>query len=282
MSSDVLGQGVVAPADEGQRPGREDEVDRRARTRPERDVALELGQAVRLGRPGGRRQPDGVLEQGRVDVDVVGGGLHREQAIGRQDLRDVGHRAGHPLDDDELLGRRRVADQHLEHEAVDLGLGQRVGALGLDRVLGGQDQERAGDLERLAPDRHLALLHDLEQRALDLGRRAVDLIGQQQVGEDRAEGRPELARLLVVDARADEVGRDEVRRELDPLELAADPVRERLDGHRLGQPGHALDEDVTARQQRDDQPLEQVVLTDDDLLDLVEQALHRGGPVLAG
>ena len=59
-------------------------------------------------------------------------------------------------------------------------------------------------------------------------------------------------------------------------------VGERLDGHRLGQPGHALDEDVAAREERDDQPLEQVVLTDDDLLDLVQQALHRGGPVLAG
>ena len=50
----------------------------------------------------------------------------------------------------------------------------------------------------------------------------------------------------------------------------------------LARPGHALDEDVPARQQRDDQPLEQVVLADDDLLDLVEHALHRGGPVLAG
>ena len=135
-------------------------------------------------------------------------------------------------------------------------------------------------MKRLAPDRDLALLHHLEQRALDLGRRAVDLVGEQQVGEDRAERRPELARLLVVDARADQVGGDEVGRELDPLELAADRLGQGLDGHRLGQARHALDEDVAARQQRDDQPLEQVVLPDDDLLDLVEQALHRGGAVL--
>ena len=176
----------------------------------------------------------------------------------------------------------RVADEHLHHEPVDLRLGQRVGALGLDRVLGRQDEERARDLEGLAPDRHLPLLHDLEQRALDLGGRAVDLVGEEEVGEDRAERRPELARLLVVDPRADQVGRDEVGRELDALELAADRLGQRLDRHRLGKARDALDEDVAAGEQRDDQPLQQVVLADDDLLDLVEQALHRGGAVLAG
>ena len=51
-----------------------------------------------------------------------------------------------------------------------------------------------------------------------------------------------------------------------------------LDRHRLGQAGDALDEEVAAREQGDDQPLEQVVLADDDLLDLVEHALHRDGP----
>ena len=29
----------------------------------------------------------------------------------------------------------------VEHEAVELGFGQRVGALHLDRVLGGEDEE---------------------------------------------------------------------------------------------------------------------------------------------
>ena len=85
----------------------------------------------------------------------------------------------------------------------------------------------------------------------------------------------ELAGLLVVDPGPDEVGRDEVRRELDALEVAADRLGERLDGHRLGQAGHALDEQVAAGQEGDDHPLEQVVLADDDLLDLVQQALHR-------
>ena len=41
-----------------------------------------------------------------------------------------------------LVAGAGVADHHLEHEAVDLGLGQRVGSLLLDRVLRGQDEKR--------------------------------------------------------------------------------------------------------------------------------------------
>ena len=236
---------------------------------------------MRLGSPRGGGQPDRVGHERRVDEDPVGGPLHREEAVGRHDPLGGRHDAGHPLDDDELLGLGRVADDDLHHESVDLGLRQGVGALGLDRVLRREDEERVRDLVGLAADRDLALLHDLEQRALDLGRRPVDLVGEQQVREDRPERRPELARLLVVDPRADEVGRDEVRRELDALELAADRVGHGLDRHRLGEARHALDEDVAADEQRDDEPLEEVVLADDDLLHLVEQALHRRRSVLS-
>ena len=49
---------------------------------------------------------------------------------------------------------------------------------------------------------------------------------------------------------------------------------QRLDGQRLGQAGHALDEEMAARQERHEHPLEQVVLADDDLLDLVQEWLQ--------
>ena len=52
-------------------------------------------------------------------------------------------------------------------------------------------------------------------------------------------------------------------------------LRQRLDRHRLGQPGHALDQQVAAGQQRDEHPLQQLVLADDGLLDLVERLLER-------
>ena len=127
---------------------------------------------------------------------------------------------------------------------------------------------------RLAGDRHLVFLHHFEQRALHLRRRAVDFVGEQQVGEHRAERRRELAGLLVVDARADQVGGHQVGRELDALERAAHRARQRLDRQRLGEAGHAFDQQVSLRQDRHQHALEEMVLADDDLLDLVEDALH--------
>jgi hypothetical protein len=82
---------------------------------------------------------------------------------------------------------------------------------------------------------------------------------------------------LVVDARTDDVRRYQVGGELHAMELAADRRRERLDGERLGQPRHPLDQDVPAREQRHQQPLEEHVLPDDGLLHLVEDLLHRAG-----
>ena len=66
------------------------------------------------------------------------------------------------LDDRQLLVVLRVSDEHLQEEAVDLRLGQRIRPLGLDRILGGHDEERRGHAMRVVADRHLALLHDLE------------------------------------------------------------------------------------------------------------------------
>jgi len=78
-------------------------------------------------------------------------------------------------------------------------------------------------------DRDLSLLHDLEKRALHLRRRAVDLVGEKEVGEDRTERGLEITGALVIDARTDEVGGHEIRRELDPLEVAGDRLSDGLD-----------------------------------------------------
>ena len=61
------------------------------------------------------------------------------------------------------------------------------------------------------------------------------------------------------------------------IRLKSPPIAcgERLDRHRLGEARHALDEEVAAGEEGDGHPLEEVVLADDDLLHLVQQALHR-------
>ena len=176
----------------------------------------------------------GIGDHARVDVDAVGTTLQGQQVGRREQGFQVNRRAGYPLHDDQLFVVRRVVHEHLEHEPVELGFGQEIGTVGLDRVLGGQHQEWLGNGERLLADGHLVLLHDLEQRRLDLGGGAVDLVGEQEVGEDRPELGLELAGAASKDARANQVGRDQVGRELDPPEGAADDLGQSLHSGRLG------------------------------------------------
>ena len=174
-----------------------------------------------------------------------------------------------------LLLERRVADLQLEQEAVELGLGQRVGALVLDRVLGGDHDERVGQRVGLALDRDLPLLHRLEQRGLGLRRRAVDLVGEQQVGEHRALAERNVPPTRVEDHLADHVGRHQVGRELHALELEVERGGHRLDEQRLGHAGHAFEQHVAAHEQRGDEARQRALLADDDLADLVAQGEDR-------
>ena len=225
---------------------------------------------------------DGVGRVAALDGDRAHGLAVAHQRVGLQDpahLRLAGQDA---RDDRGLVLDARVVDEDLQQEAVDLRLGQRVGALGLDRVLRREDEERGRDRERLPADRHLLLLHDLQQRRLHLRGRAVDLVGEQQVAEDRAELGVERAGVRPPDARADEVRRDEVGRELHAAERPAHHLRERLDGQRLREAGDALEQDVAVGEQRDEHALEHRVLADDHALGLVEDLLQRGGGLQRG
>ena len=142
----------------------------------------------------------------------------------------------------------RVIHHHLEHEPVHLRFGQQVRAFLLNRVLRGHYQERIGEGVRFITDGHLLLLHRLQQRALHLGRRAVDFIGQQQVGKHRPLPRGEFPGLGVVDLRARHVCRQHVRRELDTREIHVQRLGQRLDGEGLGDARHPLQQHVAVGQ----------------------------------
>ena len=126
--------------------------------------------------------------------------------------------------------------------------------------------------------------HDLEQRRLHLGRGPVDLIGEQEVGHDRAELDVELLLALPVDPGADDVGGHQVRGELDAGERPADHSGEGLHGQRLGHTGHTLEQHVALGQQADQHALDELVLADDDPLDLEDgsfQGVHLGSQSIA-
>ncbi len=77
-------------------------------------------------------------------------------------------------------------------------------------VLRRHHEERVGHRIGLAADRHVPFGHDLEQRGLHLGGRAVDLVGEEEVRDHRTELGVELLAALAVDPRTDEVGRHQV------------------------------------------------------------------------
>jgi hypothetical protein len=128
-------------------------------------------------------------------------------------------------------------------------------------------------------DRDLALLHRLEQRRLHLGGRAVDLVGQDQVGEQRARFCVKGPGVHVVDRGAGDVGRQQIRRELDALEGGGDGLARGLDRQRLGQARHALDQAVAVGQEADQDPLDHLGLADHDLADLGDDVVEE--PALA-
>ena len=125
----------------------------------------------------------------------------------------------------------------------------------------------------LAVDRDLPLLHRFEQRRLRLGRRAVDLVGKQKLGENRPAGQREAGGLEVEQIGADDVARHQVGRELDPPELQPDRLGEAVRKQGLGRPGRALQEDVSAGKQRHQHQLDRLALADHRFGDLCSDRL---------
>ena len=214
----------------------------------------------------------------RIEVDRVGHAARAPDVLrAHRGLHRGPLAAGHPPHDLHLLLAVRVVHAELQHETVDLRFRQRVGALLLDRVLGRQDQERIRQVEGPVAQRDLPFLHRLEQRALDLGGGAVDLVGKQQVGEDRPLLDLKVVPVGPVDLGSQEVRRQQVGRELDAREAGVDRLGQGLDRGRLGQTGDALDQDVAVGDEGHQQPIDHVGLTDDHLGHLGADALKQTG-----
>jgi hypothetical protein len=79
--------------------------------------------------------------------------------------------------------------------------------------------------------------------------------------------------VLVQDLGAGDVGRHQIGRELNPLEAEIQDAGERLDEQRLGKAGHARDQAVAAGEERDEDLIHHLVLSDDHLPQLVQYPL---------
>ena len=137
-----------------------------------------------------------------------------------------------------------------------------------DGVLGGDDKELGAQRIGGAVDGHLAFVHRLKKRRLRLGRGAVDLVGQQDVGEDRALGQAELARLEIVEVHAQHVPRHQVGGELHATEIERYNPGQAACQQGLGGARRAFQQAVTAGENRGQQHVDQGFLPLHDLADL--------------
>ena len=116
----------------------------------------------------------------------------------------------------------------------------------LHRVLRRDHHERLLQRVGSAVDGHLQLIHGFEQRRLRLGRRAIDLVGQQEMREHRPALELELLGVRVVDGDADHVAGQHVGGELDAVEAGIDAARQGLGQRGLADAGNVLDQQVAA------------------------------------
>ncbi len=158
----------------------------------------------------------------------------------------------------------RVADLDVQQEPVELRFGQRVRALLFDRVLSRHDHEQIVECVTAVADGDLPLLHRLQQRGLHLGRRAVDLVRENQVVKQRPFTKLEGTFLRPVDIGAGQVRWQQIRRELQAMKVTLDTLGQNLDRPGLGQARCALDQQMAIAQQRDQHPVDEVRLPNDE------------------
>ena len=123
----------------------------------------------------------------------------------------------------------------------------------------------------------LALLHGLEEGGLGLRAGPVDLVADDDVGEDRTRLEAELGLLAVPDADAGHIRRQEVGRELDPVERAVDGPCDGLREEGLADPGDVLDEHVSFGEEGREHQLDDVTLSLDDGLDVAGDRIEPLG-----
>jgi len=90
------------------------------------------------------------------------------------------------LKDFYLLLQTRILYADFEDKPIQLSLRQTIGTFMFDRILGGQDHEGLRQWVGNSVKSHLLFFHNFKQGRLRFRRRAVDLIDQHDIAEDRS------------------------------------------------------------------------------------------------
>src|SRR5262245_61323081 len=116
-----------------------------------------------------------------------------------------------------------------------------------------------------AEDRYLLFLHRLQDRRLGLRRRTVDLIREHHMGEYRSLFELKLAAAIGFGQNlcADDVGRHQIRCELNALEGNTEDVTQGFYQQGLAQTRYPLQQDVSAGKKGNQHLPNDIIVTDD-------------------
>ena len=167
----------------------------------------------------------------------------------------------------QLVRGVRISERDAHEEPVELRFGQTERAELLEGILRRDHEERVGQPVRRHVDADLPLFHRLEQRALRLRARAIHFVREQQLGEDRALLERERAARRVEHGDADDVGGQQVARELHALPGEAEHVRQRMRERRLADAGDVFDQEVAARDEAREREPHGVWLAEEDAVE---------------
>src|SRR6185437_11822768 len=138
---------------------------------------------------------------------------------------------------------------------------------------GRQNEERRGQFVMIAAHGAGTLLHGFEERGLRLGRRTVDFIRQQNVGEQRTAHESPGAMAMFVffnDVGTGDVGGHQVRGELNALEFETEHFGHGADEQCFSGAGEAGQQAVAADEEADAHLFQNFILADDDPFHLAD------------
>ena len=142
-----------------------------------------------------------------------------------------------------------VAEAQAAQEAVHLGFGEGIRAVEIGWVLRRYHEKRTWHRPADAFEGGLVFAHHLEECRLGARGCPVDFIGEDDIGEDRALAELEGAVGRSVNGTAGDVGRQQVRGELDPPECPVDGPCHGFGEGGLAGAGDVFEQDMASTEQ---------------------------------
>ena len=186
-STHIFRNHVATTFDESISTSRLGQIDRGTWRTAKRDHVLHILQTIAVRITGSKHDVSNILLNLLVDIYLANHLTSLDNLVSGSHGSHLRQGSSNILADNLLLlVNGRITDDYLQHETVHLCLRQRIGTFLLYGVLRSHHEEGVRQVEGLAADSHLLLLHGFQQGTLYLGWCTVDFICQYEVGKYRS------------------------------------------------------------------------------------------------